>query len=251
MRSAQVPSGLDIFGRKGLMIPEAACVSVPLGLNRGVPDGSAKELEPQAPESMLALLTDPSDCDLLRRIGEGSHEALGQLFRKYARGVRTVAYRILRNHAEADDLTQDIFLFIFTKAGLFDSSRGTARSWIFQATYHRAFDRKRYLNTRHFYTLQDLECASPPRHEFNDGSSSEDLFIDAILGTRAADECDLRLPEEQRETIRLFFFEGYSLREIAQLTERPLASVRQYYYRGLARLRKVILPEKVVSKWMK
>jgi len=51
------------------------------------------------------------------------------------------------------------------------------------------------------------------------------------------------LAPEQRETIQLFFFEGYAFKEIAQLTGRPLASVRNQYYRGLEKMRKYVLPK--------
>jgi len=189
-----------------------------------------------------------SDDRLMERLREGSKEALASLFRKHARAVRSVAYRILRNEAEADDLVQEVFLFIFRKAALFDSSQGAARSWIFQVAYHRAFDRRRYLHSRHFYTSQDLEEASrrsaDPRGELR----FHEVSMEGILGKQLAARFNARLTPEQQETIRLFFFEGYALKEIAQLTGRSLVNVRQHYYRGLARLRKYILPEKLRSK---
>ena len=74
--------------------------------------------------------------------------------------VRNVAYRILRNEEEADDLVQDVFIFIYRKAALFNGEDGTARSWIVQVTYHRAFDRRRQLITRHFYASEELDDAA-------------------------------------------------------------------------------------------
>jgi RNA polymerase sigma-70 factor (ECF subfamily) len=84
---------------------------------------------------------EPSDAALLERIAHSDREPLGVLFRRYARLVRSVAFRILRNESEADDLLQEVFLYIFRKAGQFDSTKGSARSWILQVTYHRAIDR--------------------------------------------------------------------------------------------------------------
>jgi RNA polymerase sigma-70 factor (ECF subfamily) len=91
-----------------------------------------------------------SDELLLKQVHDGEKEALALLFRRHSRSVRNVAYRILRNESEADDLVQEVFLFIFRKAALFDSTHWGARSWIIHVTYHRAFDRRRYLNSRHF-----------------------------------------------------------------------------------------------------
>jgi RNA polymerase sigma-70 factor (ECF subfamily) len=193
-------------------------------------------------------ISEPSDTLLLEQVRKGDKEALGILFRRHARAVHNVAYRILRNEAEADDLVQEVFLFIFRKAALFDAARGAARSWIFQVAYHRAFDKRRYLSSRHFYTSQDLDETGRSLADSRDALPFHELSMEGILGKQLTARFNARLTPEQRETIRLFFFEGYALKEIAQLTGRPLANVRSHYYRGLARLRKYVLPEKLRSK---
>jgi RNA polymerase sigma-70 factor (ECF subfamily) len=185
---------------------------------------------------------------LLEQVRDGAKEALGVLFRRHARSVRNVAYRILRNEAEADDLVQEVFLFIFRKAALYDGANGEARSWIFRVAYHRAFDRRRYLNTSHFYSTKELEDTAfrlaDPREEI----SFHEQSIEGIFGKELTAKFSLRLTAEQRETIQLFFFEGYALKEIAELTGRSLVNVRNHYYRGLERMRKYVLPEKTRSR---
>ena len=101
--------------------------------------------------------SEKSDEALMAQVCEGDRGALAGLFRRYARLVRSVARRILRDDSEADDLLQDVFLFIHHKCKLFDRSESTARSWIVQVTYSRAIDRRRWLISRHFYTRTDLE----------------------------------------------------------------------------------------------
>ena len=101
-----------------------------------------------------------SDESLIAQVCEGSAEALAGLFRRYARIVRGVAYRVLRDASEADDLLQDIFLLVHRLCGTFDSSKGSARFWILQMTYRRAISRRRYLTSRHFYTRLDLDQAA-------------------------------------------------------------------------------------------
>lgn len=189
-----------------------------------------------------------SDRLLLEQVQQGDKEALGILFRRHARAVRSVAHRILRNDAEADDLVQEVFLFIFRKAALFDASHGAARSWIFQVAYHRAFDRRRYLNSRHFYASLDLEETGRNVADPRDQPPFHELSMEGILGKQLTARLNARLTPEQQETIRLFFFEGYALKEIAELTGRSLVNVRSHYYRGLARLRKYVFPEKMKSK---
>src|SRR5262249_21108994 len=90
----------------------------------------------------------PSDEALIAQVSSGDSEALAILFRRYARLVWTVAERIVRNNAEADDLLQDVFLLIRRKASVFDSSKGSVRSLIVHMTYQQALSRKRYLNSR-------------------------------------------------------------------------------------------------------
>src|SRR5258708_1013700 len=196
----------------------------------------------------ITQVSEVSDELLLRQIRDGEKEALALLFRRHARAVRNVAYRILRNEAEADDLVQEVFLFIFRKASLFESAKGAAGTWIIHVAYHRAFDRRRYLNSRHFYTSLELEDTAHRLIDTRKIIPFHEQSIDGILGRELTARFNARLTPEQRETIQLFFFEGYALREIAQLTGRPLVNVRNHYYRGLERLRKYILPEKSRSK---
>jgi RNA polymerase sigma-70 factor (ECF subfamily) len=193
-------------------------------------------------------ISQASDDQLLERVREGRKEALGILFRRHARAVRNVAYRILRNEAEADDLVQDVFLFLFRKASLFDSERQTADSWIIHVAYHRAFDRRRYLNYRHFYAVQELDETSMYQASSKGKILSDGLSAEAVFSRQLMEQFNSGLTPEQKETIQLYFFEGYALKEIAQLTGRSLINVRNHYYRGLERMRKFVLPEKTRSK---
>ena len=196
----------------------------------------------------IADISEISDEQLLRHVQDGEREALGLLFRRHARSVRNVAYRVLREEAEADDLVQEVFLFIFRKAGLYNAAHGEASSWIIHVAYHRAFDRRRYLNSRHFYTTMELDNGgfhlADPRRQI----SYHEPSIEEVLGKQSMARFRSRLTPEQQEAIQLFFFEGYSLKEIAERTGRSLVNVRSHYYRGLERMRQYIFPETKRSK---
>jgi RNA polymerase sigma-70 factor, ECF subfamily len=208
---------------------------------------SASDL-PVQPAATVVRISEISDELLLEQVRDGAKEALGVLFRRHARSVRNVAYRVLRNEAEADDLVQEVFLFIFRKAALFDAAGGAARSWIFQVAYHRAFDRRRYLTTRHFYSTKELEDTAFRLADHREEPQFHELSIEGIFGKELTARFNARLTAEQRETIQLYFFEGYALKEIAELTGRSLVNVRNHYYRGLERFRKYVLPEKMRSR---
>src|ERR1700683_372938 len=126
-----------------------------------------------------------SDEQLRAEVCEGAREALSLLFRRYARLVQTVAQRILRDPAEAEDLLQEVFLFVFRRAALFDPSRGSARSWLVQVTYHRAFDRRRHLMARHFYTNLELEEAGLGGEGAASPANLYDQTVEGVLGREA------------------------------------------------------------------
>jgi RNA polymerase sigma-70 factor, ECF subfamily len=179
---------------------------------------------------------------------QNNKNALSLLFKRNASFVRNIAYRILRNEAEADDLVQDVFLFIYRKAALFDASRGSARSWIIQVAYHRAFDRRRHLNTRHFYASCELDDAALAVRD----RRYEDLFyewsMEAVWGRESAAKLRELLSPGQLATIELHFFEGYTLEEIAARLGQTLGNVRNHYYRALEKLRKPAFAGKLRSK---
>jgi RNA polymerase sigma-70 factor, ECF subfamily len=178
-----------------------------------------------------------TDEELLCRVVLGSKDALALLFRKHRRTVLNVAERILRDSSEAEDLCQEVFLLLFQKAKLFDAGKGPASSWIIQIAYHRAMNRRQYLAHRQHYNAQELD-------EEQIGVGRQPLFIDELTARNLLNRLRDELSEEQRETLELHFFEGYSLREIAEKTNRPLGNVRHHYYRGLERLRSNVFPKK-------
>jgi RNA polymerase sigma-70 factor, ECF subfamily len=178
---------------------------------------------------------DVSDEDLLFRVRSGDKDSLALLFQRYARVLKSVSRRILRDDTEADDLVQDLFLFIQRKAVVFDSDKSSARSWIVQMAYHRAIERRRYLTTRQFYSrteCREVTClVGTPTGE-------SDYSAEAVFGRNGLSQVFNSLSLDQRETLSLHFFEGYTLAEISQKLGQPLGNVRHHYYRGLDKVRK-------------
>jgi RNA polymerase sigma-70 factor (ECF subfamily) len=184
-----------------------------------------------------------ADEGLLTCIAKGDLEALGLLFQRYERIVRSIATRILRNSAEADDLVQDLFLFVQRKCSIFDSSKSSAGSWIVQMAYQRSIERRRYLTTRHFYTRAEIQ--SNASNVVGNPTVENDYSAEAVFGRNGLQKVLAALSEDQRETLRLHFFEGYTLAEISAKLGQPLGNVRHHYYRGLDGLRKHMFGRKV------
>jgi RNA polymerase sigma-70 factor (ECF subfamily) len=185
-----------------------------------------------------ASLAEESDESLVTRICEGDKEALASLFRRYARLVRAVSYRVVRDTSEADDLVQDLFLLVHRDCKTFDSSKGSARFWILQMAYRRAISRRRYLTSRHFYTRLDLEGAESQLADPRTKDGQLEDSIDARLGNGSLQKVFETLTENQRQTLCLFFIEGYTLDEIAAKLGQSRGNVKHHYFRGLEKLRK-------------
>ena len=189
-----------------------------------------------------------SDEFLFERLRDGDHGALTLLFRRYARMVRGVAYRILRDAAEADDLLQEVFLFVFRKWSLFDATRGSARSWIVQVTYHRAIDRRRHLTSRNFYTNTGLDETFHTIEEPMTDATFYERSIEGALGSAMIRKIEDGLSEDQRRTMQLYFFDGYTFEEIAGITGQLVGNVRNHYYRGLDKIRKLVFAPELREK---
>jgi RNA polymerase sigma-70 factor (ECF subfamily) len=174
---------------------------------------------------------------LIRRIAEGDQEALSRLFHRFAAAIRHVGRRILRDGAEADDLVQEVFLYIHRKSYLFDRTKSSARSWIFQITYTQAFLRRRQLKSFGFYAsgIRDRSAETEPR---TSSGAEYDHTVEGLFGRNGWRKVLDALTQEQRETLRLHFFEGYTFAEIAEKMGQSYANVRNHHYRGLEKLRK-------------
>ena len=168
---------------------------------------------------------------LMVELQAGNADAFAVIFKRYHRLVHVTALRILRDAAEAEDLTQSVFLEFYRNAGQFDPVRGTLKVWLLQYAYSRSTNRRNYLLVRRLYNKVDLSV-------IDEGSS---LWSPARLqmqeSSRLATEALESLPESQRQTIEMFFFQGLDFQEIARRRNEKFSNVRHHYYRGLQSLR--------------
>jgi len=173
-----------------------------------------------------------ADEDLMACLKSGCNDALALLFDRYHRLVFAIALRIVRDRGEAEDVMQKVFLDIFRSIGLFDAAKGTAKVWILQYAYHRAINRRQYLNARKFYqqeAIEDNQPARPTNAWFVRYTRSElGMLLQQGLAT---------LSSREKRVIELASYEGLSMKEVADTTGESLVNVRHYYYRGLRKLR--------------
>jgi RNA polymerase sigma-70 factor, ECF subfamily len=175
------------------------------------------------------------DDTLMAKVKDGDTEALAVLFNRYRRLVLSVAWHILHDWGEAEDLVQSVFLEILQSAAKFDPAKGTAKSWILQYAYHRSFNRRKYLNLRCIPNYPDssrqVQEISPGWYDSSSELLESNCFIREALG---------QLNAKQRKILELAFYEGLSMREASERTGESFDAVRHHYYRAIGNLQSMI-----------
>lgn len=184
-------------------------------------------MEPTAYEALLGL----SDDQVMREVVRGNTDAFAVVFRRYHRLVHVTALRIVRDASEAEDLTQSIFLEVYRKSRQFDPSRGSLKIWLLQFAYSRSTSRRNYLLVRQFRLEGEASRVGEA------GTLWSPARMPSQEAVRLTGEILGSLPEAQRQTITMFFFQGMTLKEIAERRNETLSNVRHHYYRGLEKLR--------------
>jgi RNA polymerase sigma-70 factor (ECF subfamily) len=163
------------------------------------------------------------------------------LFDRYHRLVLVTALKILRDVAEAEEVTQNVFFEIYRAAGKFDPAKGNLKVWLLQYAYHRSVNRRNYLLLRQFYHRADLDEALTI-----EDSAKPALRLPSQELNRLIEQALRTLKEPERRTIRMVFFEGLTLREVAERTEESFSNVRNHYYRGLDHMRSCVVARPVL-----
>jgi len=173
-----------------------------------------------------------TDEELMRHLVAGHDDALTCLFERYHRLVLSIARRVLRDEDEAQDLVQDVFFNLCRTVAKFDPQKGTTKMWIIRGAYRQCLTRRRYLKLRGWYE------SVPPVEATNEAPGAGLLTPES---SRLVRELLAQLNRPQRETLQAAVFEGMTTQEIAVKTGETLSNVRHHYYRGLSKLRAMLL----------
>jgi RNA polymerase sigma-70 factor (ECF subfamily) len=186
-----------------------------------------------------------SDEELCRQVTKGNHEAFLVLFDRYWLDVFRLAGAVLRNNAEAEDLVQGLFLEVHTTMLRYDEQRGSFRTLLLRYAYTRAIDHRRHLESRRYYASVQIEELD------QESLACEDSLASGLTpeeGARLIEEGLAQLDDKQRAAVTAYFFEGLSVKEIAEKLGESYGNARHHLYRGLDRMRKVLAPKKEAEK---
>ena len=172
-----------------------------------------------------------TDEQLMERVSHRDTTALGMIFDRYYKVVLNITWRVLGDRAEAEDLTQEIFLQIFHHAHRFDSSQETAKSAIVRYSFQRSYNRRMSMILRRRYAPEtiarlEVEQLEPP---FSlKGIEGLTLKETKIVMHRAI----ALLTEKERTVLTLCYFEGLEYEEVAARLGETVESVRHLFYQA-------------------
>jgi RNA polymerase sigma-70 factor (ECF subfamily) len=180
-----------------------------------------------APEGRAA----PELADLLRRSARGDEAAFARLYDATAARVHGLVLRVVRDPAQAEEVTQECFLEIWRTASRYDASRGSAISWLLTIAHRKGVDRVRSAeaSTRRDTTYQ--RSTTDVAHDTTAETATAALEakrVRSALGT---------LTELQREALELAYFGGYTHTEVATMLDLPVGTAKTRIRDALIRLR--------------
>lgn len=171
------------------------------------------------------------DDELMATVARGDQAAFAELYDRMAALVHGVVRRVLRDPSQSEEVTQEVFVEIWRTAPRFESERGSPRTWILTMAHRRAIDRVR------------SEQASRDRTErvghrdrgrpFDEVAEEVQTSFEHQQVRTAMDQ----LTDLQRQAVELAFYGGYTYREVAELLDTPLGTVKTRMRDGLIRLR--------------
>jgi RNA polymerase sigma factor (sigma-70 family) len=187
---------------------------------------------------MPSTPNDPRDEELMRQVAEGSAEALGLLYRRFARLIARLAVQTL-DRAAAEDLVQDVLLTVWRNAGRFDPERGSVRAWILQIAHFRLLNelRRRSRQPEIVPDPEGLVLAGFPAGEPGPAEVTWQQHRRAVLQS-ALDE----LPPPQRQAVGLAFLDDLTHEQVAAELGLPLGTAKTRIRTGLQKLRGTLGP---------
>ena len=179
-----------------------------------------------------------ADAALLGLIRQRDESALAMLYDTRGQMLYSLALSIVGNTADAEEVTQEVFLKVWNKAEVFDPARGSALAWLVTMARRLAIDktRSRQHKSRGREVSIDDTAGAAPRPE---AAVAGELVTAGVQAREVLDALE-RLDENHREVIRLSYFEGLSHSKIASHLNTPLGTVKSRIREAVGQLRRIL-----------
>jgi RNA polymerase sigma-70 factor, ECF subfamily len=184
----------------------------------------------------LSAVPDPSEPalaleELLRQVALGDEVAFERVYRRVAGQVLGVVRRVVRDPAQSEEVAQEVLVEVWRSATRFDPTRGSGATWVLTMAHRRAVDRVRSAQS---------SADRDDRVGRRDQQRSFDVVSEQVtdrLEHEAVRRCLGGLTELQREAVHLAYYGGNTYREVAELLDAPLGTIKTRMRDGLIRLR--------------
>lgn len=174
-----------------------------------------------------------ADEEVMQLVQDGKPRAFEVLYDRHGGAAFSLSYRMVGNRVAAEDITQEAFLSIWRSRLRYDGARGSVRTWVLGIVHNRAIDslRRSVVHDRRRETIEGMEdrFEAPERTDVEAARREEARNIRGALDT---------LPDEQRRTIELAYFGGFSHSQIAELVDEPIGTVKGRMRLGLDKMRR-------------
>jgi RNA polymerase sigma-70 factor (ECF subfamily) len=185
-----------------------------------------RETDPTLEETPASRLQ-----NLLARVATGDRAAFSDLYDEVAPRVFGLVKRLLRDHSQSEEVTQEIFLEIWQSASRFDPNKGGATTWILTMAHRRAVDRVRASQSSRD---RDVKIGIRDHETEYDNVSST---VEVRVEHERVEKAMARLTELQRQAIQLSYYGGYSNSEVAEILSVPIGTIKTRIRDGMIRLR--------------
>ena len=183
------------------------------------------------PWPVMADAAAGTPAELMARVARGDAVAFGQVYDLMAPRVYGLIRRVLRNPAQSEEVTQEVMVEVWRTATRYDADRGSLASWILTMAHRRAIDRVR--SEQSTTDREQAVAAASATTEYDEVSEA----VTTNLEVQQVRHCLSALTELQRESVTLAYYGGYSYREVAELLDAKLATIKARMRDGLIRLR--------------
>jgi RNA polymerase sigma-70 factor (ECF subfamily) len=169
--------------------------------------------------------------ELLQRVGAGDQTAFAAVYDALSARVFGLARHILRDTAQAEEVTQEAFLDVWRTAAKYDPARSSAATWVLTIAHRRAVDRVRSAQAAADRDARVAMLEQTP--EFDEVAEA----VESLMEAEQVRRCLEGLTSLQRESLSLAYFGGHTYAQVATLLGLPLGTVKTRLRDGLARLR--------------
>ncbi len=192
------------------------------------------EADPCSSAARKTTADSPELLRLMRRSALGDEAAFSQLYRQTAARVYGLVYQVVRDPAQSEEVTQEVFVDIWRTASRFDATRGSALSWLMTIARRRAVDRVRTAESSRRRDSSYHHLNRPQLHDHTAEAVEASLEAERV---RAAMDALTLL---QRQALELAYFAGHTYTEVAAMLDLPASTVKARIRDGLIRLRETL-----------